>query len=44
MMMFPGFTAGFVVIVRLVGDGPDKVDLDGGGGVVQDIDDDKRSC
>ena len=35
MMMFPGFMAGIVVTVGLVGDGPDQVDLDGGGGVVQ---------
>ena len=41
-MMFPGFTAGIVVIVKLFGVVPDKVDLDDGGGVVQDIHDDKR--
>ena len=35
MMMFPGFMAGIVVTVGLVGDGPDQVDLDGGGEVVQ---------
>ena len=33
--MFPGFMAGMDVTVGLVGDGPDQVDLDGGGGVVQ---------
>ena len=35
MMMFPGFMAGIVVTVRIVGNGPDQVDLDGGAGVVQ---------
>ena len=35
---------GFVDIVELLGVVPDKVDLDDGGGVVQDIHDDKRSC
>ena len=34
--------AGFVIIAELVGIVPDKVDLDEGGGVVQDIHDDKR--
>ena len=41
-MMFPGFMAGFVVIVELLGVVPDEIDLDEGGGVVQDIHDDKR--
>ena len=35
MMMFPGFMAGIVVTVGLVGDGPDQVDSDSGVGVVQ---------
>ena len=35
MVMFPGFMAGMDVTVGLVGDGPDQVDWDGGGGVVQ---------
>ena len=42
MMMFPGFMAGFVVIVELLCVVPDEIDLDEGGGVVQDIHDDKR--
>ena len=33
--MFPGFMAGMDVTVGFVGDGPDQVDLDSGGGVVQ---------
>ena len=35
MVMFPGFMAGMDVTVGLVSDGPDQVDSDGGGGVVQ---------
>ena len=34
--------AGIVVIVKLLGVVPDEVFLDEGGGVVQDIHDDKR--